>query len=82
MSADSQPVRTDFDLDIVVADTSEVHANPEAGGALENIDLRAPLRAGFLKSCEVDFGKLVGDFANLAFDETETQRADFSTHTL
>ena len=82
MPADSQPSRTDLDLDIFVTYTCQRHADSKAGGALENVDLRPPLRTGFLKLREVDLGKLIGDFANLTLNETETQRAGFSTHSL
>ena len=77
MPADAESLRTDFEFDVIVADASQVHANPEAGGALEHIDLRTPLRTGFLESREMDFSQLVGNFANFAFDQTETQGAGF-----
>jgi len=82
MPADSQPCRTDLDLDIFVAYTRERHADSKAGGALENVDRRPPLGAGFLKLREVNLSKLIGDFANFALNETEAERAGFSTHSL
>ena len=82
MPADLQPVRTDSNLDIFLADTGQLHADPQAGGALEHIDLRPPLRAGFLESREVYLGKLVGNFTKFALNETEAQGADFSAHNL
>lgn len=82
MPADPQSVRTDFNLDFFVANTGQFHADPEAGGALEHVDLRPPLRSGFLKAREVNLRKLVGNFANLALNETEAQGAGFSSHNL
>ena len=82
MPADSQPSRTDLDRDIFVAYTCQRNADSKAGGALESVDLRPPLRTGFLKLREVNLSKLIGDFANFALNDTEAQRAGFSTHGL
>jgi hypothetical protein len=82
MAAYSQPSRTDIDLDIFVAYTSQFHADSKAGGALENVDLRPPLRTGFLKLREVNLSKLIGDFADFTLNEAEAQGAGFSTHSL
>lgn len=80
VTSNQDPGRPDVDFDLVGFNAGQFDADSKAGSALENIDRRTPLNAGIMKLGEMDLCDLVGNFANLAFEKTKANRADFSAH--
>lgn len=58
----------------------QLDADSKAGNALKNVDRRTPLNARIVKIGEMDLGDLVGNFANLPFENTKTKRTGFLAH--
>jgi hypothetical protein len=80
VSSDPKPAKTYFHFDLVGLYASQFDADSKAGHALENVDWRTPLNAGIMKIREMDLGDLVGNLANLPFENTETKRSGFLAH--
>jgi hypothetical protein len=80
VSSDPDSAQLDFEFDLAGLNARQFNANPEAGGALKNVNGRAPLNSGITKIGEMDFRDLVGDLANLALEKPQTERTGFSAH--
>jgi hypothetical protein len=79
-SPDPQPARSNFKLDLLGFNAGQFNADSKTGGALEDIDRRAPLKIGVTKIGKMDFRDLVGDLANLTLEMTQANCSNLSAH--
>ncbi len=79
-SPDPEPVRSNFNLNLLGFETGQFNADSKAGGALKYIDRRTPVKIGVMEIREMDFGDLVGDLTNLTFEMAQANCSDLSAH--
>jgi hypothetical protein len=80
VSSDPEPAQPNFNFDLVGFNAGQFNADSKAGRTLKNVDRRTPLNARVMKIGEMDLGNLVGNFANLAFEQTQAEGTGFSAH--
>jgi hypothetical protein len=80
VTSNQDPAQLNVNFDLIGFNARQFYADSKTRSALENIDRRTPLNAGFMKLGEMDLRNLVGNFANLALKKTKANRADFSAH--
>jgi hypothetical protein len=80
VSPDPDSPRLYFHFDLAGFNAGQFNTDPEAGGALEDVDRRAPLNAGITKIGEMNLRDLIGDLSNLTFEKPQAKRTGFSAH--
>lgn len=80
VAPDPDSAQLHFDFNLVGFNTGQFNTDPEARGALKDVDRRTPLNSGITEIGKMDFRYLVGDFANLALEKPQTERTGFSAH--
>jgi hypothetical protein len=79
-SPDPELARSNINLDMLGLDSGQFNTDSKTGGALKNVDRRAPPKIGVAKIGEMDFSDLVRDLANLALEVTQANCSNLSAH--